>query len=488
MDYLDNVFTETQCQVVHARLSLAPTLMGATIMDPIAKLKKERRKVKTEGRELINLVRTEKRDYTDDEWSTLQGLNTKADELADQIAVLEERDEVERKLCSEDAEKKSPSPPHVSPIDPNRSDDPPTRRTMPATARSHTRLKAFTGPNGGEQAYRAGMWLKAVVWGDTESREWCQHNGLEIRAMSSTTNTAGGALIFDEFRNVIIDLAELYGVFRQYAEVVPMGSDTLEWPRVTGGVTSYFVAESTAPTESEPAFDTVALAAKELATLTLVPRSLSDDSVINLADLVARKIALAFATKEDQCGFIGDGTATYAGMHGAAVKVNDGNHAGSIHTALAGNIGFNTFDMVDFESCAGKLPAFAGIQPAWFISKIGWAESMQRLADAAGGNTKEDIEGGSRNTFLGYPVVFSQILNTTSGDEVSVIKCLFGDLSMAATLGDRRVMTVESDGGGKYFEKRQTAIQGIQRFDLNVHDLGDSTNAGPIIALKTPGA
>lgn len=359
---------------------------------------------------------------------------------------------------------------------------------MPAAARSHTRLKAFTGPDGGEQAYRAGMWLKAVVWGDTESREWCKQNGLEMRAMSSTTNTAGGALIFDEFRNVIIDLAEEYGVFRRYAEVVPMPSETLDWPRVTGGITSYFVAENTAATESAPTFDSVALTAKELASLTLVPRSLSEDSVIPLADLIARKIALAFATKEDQCGFIGTGTSTYGGMVGAAVKVNNGDHAGSIHDALSGNTAFSTLDMVDFEACAAKLPEFPGIRPAWFISKIGWAASMQRLADAAGGNTKGDIETGSAYTFLGYPVVFSQVLNTTVAADVSAIKCLFGDMSMAATMGDRRVLTVESDSSGKYFEKRQTAIQGVERFHINVHDLGNATVAGPIVALKTPGS
>jgi hypothetical protein len=38
----------------------------------------------------------------------------------------------------------------------------------------------------------------------------------------------------------------------------------------------------------------------------------------------------------------------------------------------------------------------------------------------------------------------------------------------------------------RYFEFDQTGIRGTQRYDIVVHDLGDGTNAGPIVALKTP--
>lgn len=468
-------------------LSLAPGHIGGNDMDLIAKLRAERGELMDKAKALCDLGIKEKRDLTDEEFSSFEELRDKANDLQKQIAALEVRHEAQLQLCRQHAELDNPSPaPTVPPTNPSRSDEPNKRTIVPATARSHTRLKAFTGPNGGEQAYRAGQFLRAVVWSDREARNWCDQNGIAIRAMSSTTNTAGGAVIFDEFRNTIIDLAEQYGVFRQNAEVVPMGSDTLEWPRVTGGLTTYFVAENTAPTESNPTFDSVSLVAKELATLTLVPKTLSDDSVISLADLVARKIALAMATKEDQCGFIGDGTSTYGGMHGVSIKINDGNHAGSLVTSA--EQAFSALIMTEFESMIGKLPDFAGLQPAWYISKVGWAASMMRLADAAGGNTKEDIEGGHRNTFLGYPVVFSQTLNKNLDDRTSEILLLLGDLSMAATMGDRRTLTVEADGGGKYFEKRQTAILGVERFDINVHDLGDATNAGPIVAMKSAAA
>jgi hypothetical protein len=43
--------------------------------------------------------------------------------------------------------------------------------------------------------------------------------------------------------------------------------------------------------------------------------------VINMGDDLAGEIAYAFALKEDQCGFIGDGTSTYGGMQGVCTKI-----------------------------------------------------------------------------------------------------------------------------------------------------------------------
>ena len=58
----------------------------------------------------------------------------------------------------------------------------------------------------------------------------------------------------------------------------------------------------------------------------------------------------------------------------------------------------------------------------------------------------------------------------------------FGDLSMAATFGDRRGMTI-AVSTERYFELDQLAIKGTERFDIVAHGLGDNTNAGPIVAL-----
>jgi HK97 family phage major capsid protein len=106
---------------------------------------------------------------------------------------------------------------------------------------------------------------------------------------------------------------------------------------------------------------------------------------------------------------------------------------------------------------------------------------------AGGGNTVSTIGGGSGPSFLGYPVVISQVLNATLGADVSAIKCLFGDLRLASLMGERRGITIKTSME-RYFDSDQIGILGTERFDVNNHDLGDGTNAGPIVALKTPGS
>jgi len=72
---------------------------------------------------------------------------------------------------------------------------------------------------------------------------------------------------------------------------------------------------------------------------------------------------------------------------------------------------------------------------------------MQRLAMAAGGNTVANYEGGVGMSFLGYPVVISQVLQSggPSTDISGNIFGYFGDMSMSTTFGDKRGVTVATD-------------------------------------------
>ena len=59
---------------------------------------------------------------------------------------------------------------------------------------------------------------------------------------------------------------------------------------------------------------------------------------------------------------------------------------------------------------------------------------------------------------------------------------LFGDMRKAVTFGSRRDTTLKVDGS-RYLEFDQVAVMGTERYDINVHDLGDNTDAGPLVAL-----
>jgi len=307
-------------------------------------------------------------------------------------------------------------------------------------------------------------------------------NQLAASITHSTTNNAnGGVLVPDVVANAIIDLKEQYGVFAGAARRWPMSSDTLRIPRRSSGLTTYYVGESTDITASKMAWNMVQLTARKLAAVAVYPKELGDSATVSIADLLVQDMAYQFAKAEDQAGFTGDGTSTYGGINGITNAIG----SAGVKTAVSGNVSFETFDLDDFEATVGLLPLYALQNAKWYISQVGWANSMLRLAMSTGGVTSVEVGGGMRqDMFLGFPVVKTQVLNSTSGSDTSKIKCLFGDLSLSSAYGDRMAFSVEEDRS-LYFLSDQVAVKGTQRFDIVNHDVGDSSNAGPVVALKT---
>lgn len=364
-----------------------------------------------------------------------------------------------------------------------------SRIKVPNRARllAPARFKAFRGPTAVESAYISGQWILANLYGNKAAAKWCRDNGLSVRgAMSTGDNNAGGLLVPEEFSTTLIRLVEQYGVFRQKARIWPMASDTTTIPRRIGGVTVYFVGDNDEITASDMSLDSIRLTAHKVAALVKWSSELDEDSAIQIADLLATEIAYALAVREDLCGFSGTGLSTHGGISGLITACTAA--TATIVTGITGNTAFSTLDLADFEGMIGKLPEFEGIRPEWYISKAGWAASMMRLADASGGVTAEEIEGQRRRMFLGYPVNIVQTMNSTLTAQTSTKGiCYFGDLSMAATMGTRRQMTM-AVSGERYFEYDQIGIKATERFDIVIHDVGDTSVAGAMIMLAFPGS
>ena len=348
----------------------------------------------------------------------------------------------------------------------------PGQRRVPAEARfRYNRLTCFQGADANYNAYAAGQWFLAVLYGREKSAGWCRDNGIcttsVMGALAGNDNSAGGYLIPEEMEQSIINLRETRGVFRQYARTVPMASDVKNIPRRTGGLTGYWTTDNAQITESQPSYDNVQLVAKKLGAICLYSSEVAEDAVITMADELATEIAYIFAIEEDQAGFLGDGTSTYGGITGLVNTIA----AGSTDTAATGNTSFATLDLDDFEAMLGNLPEFPGIDPAWYISKAGWAASMLRLQAAAGGNTVATLGAGPQSQeFLGYPVRFVQVMNSTLSAQTSTDGlAYFGDLAMSAALGTRRGIALRLSEH-RYFELDQLAIKGTVRLDIKCHE------------------
>jgi HK97 family phage major capsid protein len=370
------------------------------------------------------------------------------------------------------------------------------RTRVPADVKRYGGLKCFKSA---DTAYAFGKLIQATLHKHPElqngvtkqASDWCLQRGLDInfinKAQSEGVNTEGGFTVFDQIDNDIIDLRERYGIFRQHAKVVPMSSDLLKINRRTGGLTGYWVAEAGSLTQSQKAWDQISLTPKKRAILVLWSSELNEDSIINMADDLAAEAAYEFSTIEDQCGFIGDGTSTYAGMRGVAWKFETENTSlAGLATCVAANDATDEIDLADFIGAMAKLPEYARVAPGtgWFCSSYVFAAAMQRLAYGQGGVTVRETTQGTGYSFLGYPVYISQVLNSTSGTDASKVKALFGNLRLAATMGVRRATEVAVST--EYaFATDQIALKATTRFDINVHDVGTNSVAGPIVALRT---
>lgn len=355
--------------------------------------------------------------------------------------------------------------------------------SIPAVARyHHANLKAFKGEYAEKQAYTTGMFLLATIGGSGQAKSWCKDHGIhtEVRgAMKESDNSLGGYLVPVEMERSIIALREERGVARRECQIYPMGSDTLTIPRRSGGITSYFVAELGSATASNPTLDQVSLSAKKLFGYTTMSTEVSEDAIISIADFITTELAYSFADKEDKCVFIGDSSNTYGGMTGIVNAVA----AGSVFTATS-HAEFSTLTLADFHGMTAKLPLYAQQNAKWYISKAGFSASMERLMAAGGGNTWQSLGAGqSKPMFLGYDVVFVQVMNSALTGNTGVTGgCYFGDVRQAVALGSRRGITLATSADF-LFDSDQIAIRATERFDAVVHEVGTSTAAGSVVSL-----
>jgi HK97 family phage major capsid protein len=358
--------------------------------------------------------------------------------------------------------------------------------------RSWGTLKNFKDDSNGEAADKAlafGHWLNAQR-GVRKSMDFCERKGLHLKSSPhlESVNSHGGFLVPEVFETELISLREEFGVARQRCRVRPMTTDVHRIPRRSATLSPYFVGEASAITESRQTFEQVSLVAKKLSVLTTISSELDEDAFINIADGVAGEIAYAFAKREDECLFLGDGSATYGGIVGL------GDSLGSAGLVTTGEMGSDTLAQAQAETTLGmlvdvmaKLPQYADTRnTAWYMHKSTYHNLAQFRALSQGGSTgREVVDGFGQPELFGYPVVFSQVLPdlNTLTDSLNVM--YFGDLTQAVSFGDRRSTSIQvSDSAFDVFEQDEIAIRGTERFDINCHDTGDSSEVGPIIGLK----
>lgn len=342
-------------------------------------------------------------------------------------------------------------------------------------------IEPFAGPGGEQKAERVGHWLKSLL-GHPASREFCaKHNMALTKATNEAGNTAGGFLVPTAMDNAIIAVRDSVGAFRMGADIRPYRGDHAVRPRRTGGLTANFVQEGAAIPESPMNFDAVSVAMKALKILSRSGAELWEDAAPDLAAYVTTEIAYAFAAAEDDAGFNGDGTSAFWGIQGLGPKMVG---LKSAVTAASGHNTFGLLDNIDLTNLMAGVLA-TGIQNArWYVSAMGYAQTLARLAGNGGGLVAyQRADGTIKANYLGFPVVFTSKLPNVQTTLSGKIMMAFGDLSQSSVIAEHSAGTMIDVSADRYSVEDQVAVRGVRRLDIVNHSLGDATNYGPVAVL-----
>jgi HK97 family phage major capsid protein len=370
---------------------------------------------------------------------------------------------------------------------------------------SATSLKAFKGigevlnMKDHEVAYRAGMWAQAVIHQNPRAMRWCKDHSVQLlqgsreafgfdeRNMVEGVFTSAGWLVPVEMEAAIIANREEYGVARRVCNVIPMTSASTNIPRITTDATAYFVGEGASVTTSDPAGDQVTLTLKDLMAHTNIGKSTAQDTVVSLAEMVAREQARSFAVKEDSCLISGDGTSTYGGMQGIKTLLDTAAYSAGKYAAASGHDTFAEINVADITGLIGLLPVYARAGSRYIVSGVFDAMVFGALKLNAGGNTVQTVQGRIvEGDYGGFPITVAHHMPAGGGTTYNAVTiALLGNFNLGVAFGSGSGMMLTVD---PYTLAHQNLTRVItsERIDINAHGVAKSTTAGqqgPIVGL-----
>lgn len=439
---------------------------------------------------------------SDAQIESIRGYEAKADELTVRADKLEAAEKLRRNI-DERLEEGSRSGQRKLPVDAgSRADDGSMRfnGSIELPGLPSRRYAAFgAGAKAEERAYRSGLWAIMNIFGKNSQladRPEVENAKRQIRdyfpemmgnrALATTPNTAGGALVPTELADAIVELREQFGVFERVARRVPVTGEGL-WPKVTSDDMAAFGAEGGNITETDPTFGQISLKPKQLSTMCRINNQLLASTPIDIGQFLADEFGRRFAKRLDTAGFDGNGEAANGGILGAQrIFENTTTLVGS--RAVAGGTADAPGEITTsiLADLFGVLPQYAAPGAMIFAHRETIEGVFGRLQQAAGGVTKAETALGTLPTYNGYPLVATQVMNTTSSGDYTTNDTimLLGDMRMAAYFGVAREMEFMTSSE-RYFDTNQTGVRGIMFCDINVHDYGSTSAAGSLVALRS---
>ncbi len=306
---------------------------------------------------------------------------------------------------------------------------------------------------------------------DPEEAAWLLRRlNPRVKALGTTSDLAGGVLVGFPTLGELIDLQRNLEAFAQAGaqEIALPPNGRIQFPKLTGGSTAYWVGEGTSITESQPSTGSLDLQAKKLGIFVKLNNELLRFASPSAEGLIRFDMARVAALKADSAMLTGTGGTQIKGLLTYSDLLT--------HPASTTGANGDTFQPEDVAKMEAKLPDAVSAPTAWLMRRDMFAALMNRRADAT---TEDDAAG----PFLFHPsrsaadapptelygtkvVRTSQISNSrVKGSSSNLTYILLGYFP-DWIVGRSGVMEFLASGlGDSALQNDQTYLRGIQHLD-----------------------
>src|SRR5260370_588961 len=195
-------------------------------------------------------------------------------------------------------------------------------------------------------------------------------------AGSSLLDAAGGVLVGFPVLGELIELQRNLEAFANAGaqEIALPPNGRIQFPKLTGGSTAYWVGEGTSITEGTPSTGNLDLQAKKLGIFVKLNNELLRFASPSAEGLVRFDMARVAALKADLAMLEGTGGTQIKGLLTYSDLTS--------HTASTTGTNGDTFQVQDVALMEGKLPDAVSAATAWMIRRNFFSVLMNRRADA----------------------------------------------------------------------------------------------------------
>ena len=394
-------------------------------MIDISKLMREKDELLAKRQELLDLIVSENRAYTDDEMGEVEDNQAR---VASYDMQIKEAQDIQAQRAGSTIEE------------------------VEAAVKDQKDIKST------DEGFRSfGDFLQAIRWspGHKALRKHEPVWDAEKKAMSMGVGTAGGFIVPEQFSQTMLELEVQSAIFRPRANVIPAGvppDSAITMPALdqTGangiyaGVTVKWIAEGGAKHETEPALLEVKLEPQEVAAHVIVTDKLLRNSAAAGA-LVSKILRLAIIGAEEDAFLTGTGVGMPAGIIG---------HGSAINVARAGAAAIAYADVI------GMYSAFMFGGPAVWIASQTTLPQLMAMVDAGNHNVwQPSAREGAPGTLLGFPLLLND-QSPVLGAQGDLVLC---DLNYYL-IKDGSGITIDMSDG-YYFTSNKTIIKAYWNVD-----------------------